>query len=135
MIAIDSSVAIAAFATWHEAHSSALEVLARRPQLAAHSAVETFSVLTRLPPPHRVPHTIVAHYLDDMFPPSDRLVTRPRTMRDLPRIASDAGISGGRVHDALIGITARDAGAALVTRDVRAEPTYRALGVTVELMA
>lgn len=50
MKAVDSSVVIAAFASWHESHESARRALAARPRAIAHAAVETYSVLTRLPP-------------------------------------------------------------------------------------
>ena len=40
-----------------------------------------------------------------------------------------AGIAGGAVYDALIGLTAAQHGAELVTRDVRAAATYEALAV------
>ena len=36
---------------------------------------------------------------------------------------------GGEVYDALIAMTAKSAGAVLLTRDRRAETTYRAIGV------
>lgn len=51
MIALDTSVAIAVFASWHEAHSVAVEAIGPSPRLPAHAAIETFSVLTRLPAP------------------------------------------------------------------------------------
>lgn len=50
MIVINTRVVVAAFASWHEGHASAVSALARRPRLSAHVAVEAFSVLTRLPP-------------------------------------------------------------------------------------
>lgn len=50
MIAADTSVVVAAFASWHEGHESALVALARRPRLPGHVALESYSVLTRLPP-------------------------------------------------------------------------------------
>lgn len=53
MKAVDSSVVIAAFATWHEYHVIARKAMTARPRLIAHAAVESYSVLTRLPPPHR----------------------------------------------------------------------------------
>jgi len=44
--AVDSSVVIAAFATWHEAHTTAVRVLAGRPRIPAACALETYAVLT-----------------------------------------------------------------------------------------
>lgn len=64
MIAADTSVVVAAFATWHEGHASALAAMKRQPpRLPAHVGLETFSVLTRLPPPHRARPEIVAAFL------------------------------------------------------------------------
>ncbi|MBM3750806.1 MAG: type II toxin-antitoxin system VapC family toxin [Acidimicrobiia bacterium] len=37
MIAVDSSVVVAAFASWHEGHTSAVAVLARSPRIPAHA--------------------------------------------------------------------------------------------------
>lgn len=54
MIAPDTSVLVAGFATWHEGHEAAVRALNRGVHLIAHAAVETYSVLTRLPPPHRI---------------------------------------------------------------------------------
>jgi len=42
---------VAGFASWHEGHRSAAAALARKPRVPAHVLVETYSVLTRLPPP------------------------------------------------------------------------------------
>jgi predicted nucleic acid-binding protein len=44
------------------------------------------------------------------------------------------GISGGAVFDALIAMTALDAGATLHTLDVRALPTYERSGARHELL-
>lgn len=55
MIAVDSSAVIAAFASWHESHAAARKVLDSPPQIVGHSVVESYSVLTRLPPSHPAP--------------------------------------------------------------------------------
>jgi predicted nucleic acid-binding protein len=41
MIAVDTSVVVAAFASWHEGHASAAAALARRPRVPAHVLLET----------------------------------------------------------------------------------------------
>ncbi|MEX2240756.1 MAG: PIN domain-containing protein [Burkholderiales bacterium] len=53
MIAADTSVVVAAFASWHEGHAAALRALGRGVRVPAHVLLESYSVLTRLPPPHR----------------------------------------------------------------------------------
>ena len=47
MKAVDSSVVIAAFASWHEHHQIARKAMTARPRLIAPAAVESYSVLTR----------------------------------------------------------------------------------------
>ncbi len=133
MIAVDSSVVVAAFATWHEGHAVAAAALARKPRLPAHVALESFSVLTRLPPPHRAPADLVAEFLAASFP--DAPLTLPgRAQLALVGQAARAGLAGGAIYDALVGATARHAGATLLTRDRRAIPTYEAVGAAVELL-
>jgi hypothetical protein len=41
MKAVDSSVVVASFATWHEHHAIARKVMLSRPRLVAHAAIET----------------------------------------------------------------------------------------------
>jgi hypothetical protein len=45
-----------------------------------------------------------------------------------------AGLAGGAIYDGLVGAAAREHRVLLVSCDRRAEPTYRALGVTYELL-
>ena len=79
--AVDTSVVIAAFATWHESHARALSsrcgaaLRCRRP-----CALEMYAVLTRLPAPHRVAPEVVRDYLAATFPgrPADPARRRRR---------------------------------------------------------
>ena len=68
MKAADTSVIAAAFASWHENHDAARAELDRGLRLIEHCALETYSVLTRLPPPHRVPGAAVRAFLELRFP-------------------------------------------------------------------
>lgn len=133
MIAPDTSVLIAAFATWHDGHDSAVRALNRGVQLIAHTALETYSVLTRLPPPHRVEPVAVHTYLADLAS-SDYLTLDPRSHRDLIAHLAEHGVTGGSTYDALVGLTAKAAGATLLTRDARAIPTYERLQLEFELV-
>ena len=133
MIALDTSVVVAAFASWHEAHGQAAALLARRPRLPSHVLVETYSVLTRLPPPHRAPAPIVQGFLEASFP-GPPLGLPPSAHRSLIRLAVQEGLTGGAVYDALVAATARRARATLITRDRRAVVAYEAVGVDYELM-
>jgi predicted nucleic acid-binding protein len=133
MIAVDTSVVVAAFASWHEGHAGAAAALSRQPRIPAHVLIETYSVLTRLPPPHRAPADLVAAFLADRFATAPISLPAAAHTRLIVRCA-EAGIVGGSVHDALVAATARHAGARLLTRDRRASPTYERLGVEYELI-
>lgn len=132
MIAPDTSILIAGFATWHEGHESAVRALNRGVEVIAHAAVETYSVLTRLPPPHRVAPAAVHAYLTQLIS-GDYLVLNSGSHRDLIDHLAEHNIIGGATYDALIGLTAKASGATLLTRDLRAVRTYERLQVRFEL--
>jgi predicted nucleic acid-binding protein len=133
VIAVDTSVVVAAFASWHDAHRSAAAALARRPRIPAHVLIEAFSVLTRLPAPHRSPPEVVATFLDEQFPQAP-LSLPGAAVRSLLHAAVVARISGGAIYDALIAETVKRAGATLLTRDRRAVFTYERLAVRHQLI-
>ena len=128
MIVADTSVAIPALLPWHRHHALAIQALPARTRLVAQVGVETYSVLTRLPPPHRVEPEIALAYLRARFefPPA---VLRARSYEKLLVTAAAEPIRGGAIYDALVGATARELGATLLTLDHRAERTYQRLGV------
>lgn len=128
MIAVDTSVVVAGIASWHEAHKAASAALTRQPRLPAHVALESFSVLTRLPPPHRFPARLVGELLAARFP--EALLTLPASQQKaLVDIAAISEVAGGSIYDALVAATAKHSGATLLTRDRRAEPIYDLVGV------
>lgn len=133
MIAVDTSVVVAAFASWHDGHRAAAAVLARKPRIPAHVLIESFSVLTRLPAPHRSPPELVEAFLGENFP-RPPLSLPGAALRALVQAAVAAQVSGGAIYDALIGETAKRAGAILLTRDRRAVLTYEKLAVRHELV-
>ena len=134
MIALDTSVVVAAFATWHEGHASATAALSDGPRLPAHVLVETYAVLTRLPPPHRAPADVVEAFLGEHF--TAALLTLPGpAQREMLRLAVRRGLGGGAIYDALVAATAKHAGATLLTRDRRATPVYEAVGVRFEVLS
>lgn len=134
MIAVDTSVVVAAFASWHESHESASRALDRQPRLPAHVLLETYSVLTRLPAPHRAAAEIVKEFLEERFPQALLSLPTPE-MRKLLGAAATSGLAGGAIYDALIAATAKYAGATLITRDRRALAVYEKIGVRRELIA
>lgn len=130
---LDTSAAVALLVQDHEHHESTFAALAGRALgLAGHAAFETYSVLTRLPAASRLVPQAVQRLLSANFPYS-RFLGVERTAMLLARLADD-GIAGGAVYDALVGATAMEHGLTLVSRDRRAWDTYRALGVTVEML-
>jgi predicted nucleic acid-binding protein len=128
MKAADTSMLVAAFASWHEYHERARSVLDGGVGLIEHCALETYSVLTRLPPPHRCPGSVVRDFLRARFPrPFLRLDTAAYKafVLGLP----DNEISGGAAYDALVAATAVHCGVELVTCDRRASAVYERYGV------
>lgn len=99
----------------------------------AHAEIETYSVLTRLPPPFRAQPSVVADYLRRRHP-GPRLVLPPSARGILvERLASD-GLTGGVVYDALIAATAAHHDHPLVTCDQRAVQVYERVGAAFELI-
>ena len=133
MIAVDTSVVVAGFASWHEGHRSAAAALARKPRVPAHVLVEAYSVLTRLPPPHRAPADLVVTFLAERFPDAPLVLPARAHLELLDRSARN-GLTGGAVYDALIAATAQRAGATLLTRDRRARLVYDRMKVRYELI-
>lgn len=133
MKAADTSLVIAAFASWHENHEAARRALDGGLRLIEHCALETYSVLTRLPPPHRTSGTIVRDFLETRFPqPFLRLSAGP--YKDFILGLPGHGIAGGAAYDALVAATAADCSAELVTCDRRALPVYQRYGLRTQLL-
>ncbi len=94
MIAVDSSVAIAAFGEWHQLN-----------------------------------HRLDDRFADVLEPPD------AAAQRQLVRVLASHQRIGGSIYDAVIGLTAKLAGAELVTADTRAHSTYGVVGVTTRWLA
>jgi hypothetical protein len=67
-------------------------------------------------------------WLDDRFP-AILSPPPPDEQRDLLRTLAAAGRIGGSVYDGLVALSAKLAGATLVTADARATTTYQLIGV------
>jgi predicted nucleic acid-binding protein len=128
----DSSAVVPALLWWHEDHEASLGALRSSESLIAHVALEVYSVLTRLPDDMRTDAATAQGMLDAHFP-GPFLALTARQQRTFAASLPDLKVTGGSVYDALVGATARQAGATLLTRDRRALPTYAAIGVDVEL--
>ncbi len=131
--AADSSVTIAALLSDHPAHTTAADALARCKTTIAHAAAETYSVLTRLPAPHRVDAKTAAAVLDKRLASTYATLDASAYAKAPGRLAA-ARVSGGATYDGLIALTALEHDLELVTRDKRAERTYRALDVPYQLL-
>jgi len=126
--ACDTSVAVAALDPAHEAHPACRRALVDlRPVLAGHAAFETYSVLTRMPIPLRLSADQAVSVLAAAFPGDCWLDAAG--MRELRERLAVLDIVGGSVYDALVGQASVANGRTLLTRDRRAERTYRSLQV------
>jgi predicted nucleic acid-binding protein len=131
--AVDTSVAVAALTAWHEGHESARGAAAEA-AIPAHSRLETYSVLTRLPSPHRLAPELAVHLVARWFPDTETLVPSAGLSRSVVERCSRLGVQGGAVYDALVALTAAESGRTLVTRDERAARTYSRLGIDYDLV-
>jgi len=132
--AADTSLVVAAFASWHENHDVARRALDTGLRLIEHCALETYSVLTRLPAPHRTAGSVVRDFLSSRFP-EPLLRMTPGAHREFVLRLPEHDVSGGMAYDALVAATAAAFGADLMTCDRRALPVYNRYGVSVQLIA
>lgn len=107
--AIDTSVIVAALQAWHQEHEEARELLhdllASEDEvlLPTHVLLEVFSVMTRLPPPHRLHPRDALRLLEGTFRGSARLAALGEEEHwGLLRTFAERGTSGGATYDALI---------------------------------
>jgi len=127
--AADTSVilpAILANQPEHKACRSAL--LNHHAGVPAHAWWEAVSVLTRLPIDRRVGVEDASALVDAIGPVIDMGAREAQRLRSRIRAG---GIVGGAIYDAVVAWAAVSANLPLLTRDVRALPTYRGLGVEV----
>lgn len=83
--------------------------------LAAHSLVECYSVLTRLPPPLRLPPGVAGQLIQVSFVARGAVISlsADQYVELLAKLAA-SGIAGGRTYDAVIAATARAADADVI---------------------
>lgn len=133
MKAADSSLVVAAFASWHERHEPARRLLDGGLRLVEHCALESYSVLTRLPAPHRSPGNLVRDFLVARFPDSPLRLGVAEFRKFLLGLPEQR-VTGGSTYDALVAATAASHDAELVTCDRRAAPVYESYGVRVVML-
>lgn len=103
-------------------------------RLVEHCALETYSVLTRLPSPHRCSGIVVRDFLQARFPePFLRLDATAwrRFLMDLP----ERELAGGAIYDALVAATAAQHDAELISCDRRAAAIYESYGIKATILA
>jgi predicted nucleic acid-binding protein len=129
----DSSIAIAALIADDEAHDLAEDALQDCSMTVAHVAIETYSVLTRLPSPQRLDGPRAAAIIHARLP-STTVTLDADAYATVPERLAAADVAGGAAYDGLIALTALEHDLELVSRDHRAARTYRALGVRFTLL-
>jgi predicted nucleic acid-binding protein len=130
---------IAAVCTWHEHHEWATEEIERRLErgetlfVAAHTLVEAYAVLTRLPSPYRLSPADALALIEANFIESRQIITlEARSYRTVLRRVRDAGIHGGRTYDAIIAACALKARAtALLTFNTAHFLSFEERGLTI----
>jgi predicted nucleic acid-binding protein len=105
----DTSCMVAAVCSWHEHHERAATAiesrLDRRERMvvAAPALIETYSVLTRLPAPHRLsPVDALCLMEANYLRPAKVVALPPEDYKTILRGAPGGGIAGGRIYDAII---------------------------------
>lgn len=76
MTALDTSVCVPSLVGWHE-HHEPCRLAAAGGLVPGHVLLETYSVLTRLPAPHRLQAQLAGRLLSARFRPEDVLVASP----------------------------------------------------------
>lgn len=133
LLTCDTSVVVAGVSAWHPAHRLARPYLSRIEWLPAHVVAETASVLSRLPHGHAVPLAEAVSVVRRLADGRIRQLRADRYLLTLTAVAS-SGQGGGAVYDAIVGATAREHEATLLTLDRKAQRTYLAVGARYELI-
>jgi predicted nucleic acid-binding protein len=111
----DTNCIVALLLPWHEHHARARAEAERRLDdgevlvLTAHTLVETYAVLTRLPAPHRLLPDACRALLEANFTPetAEVVVLLGDDHRRLIHEAPENNLAGGHVYDAVIAACAR----------------------------
>ena len=122
----DTSGLVAALCSWHEHHARTVAELEWRASadeqlvLAAHSLVETYSVLTRLPPPGRLRASDAIALIEANWRDTPVVHLTGRETWGVLRDAERRRAKGGATYDMLIAASALKAGATtIVTWNLR----------------
>ena len=107
MIAVDSSVIIAGLLSWHQFHQRAFDALEKaianeRLLVPLAALVESYSVMTRLPSPHRLRPEIANQLLHDSFGGARVVALSTKKAWTFLDQCVAGGTAGARVYDAVI---------------------------------
>lgn len=133
VLTCDTSVVIAGLSEWHPDHQLSRAHLARIAWLPAHVVAESISVLSRLPHGRAISLSDSVALLRQLADGRIRGLRADRYLLAFAAAAS-AGLGGGAVYDAIIGSTAREHDATLLTLDRKAQRTYLAVGAQFQLL-
>jgi predicted nucleic acid-binding protein len=113
----DTSCMVAAVCAWHVHHAAATAELEARLDRGEHlvvagpALVETYAVLTRLPPPHRLSASDAYTLIDANFVDGREVAAlNADDYQSIIEHASSDGTAGGQVYDAVLAACARRAG-------------------------
>jgi predicted nucleic acid-binding protein len=134
MEVVDSSVIInAALGHDRDSMDECRDAVVRSRHAIAHTLAESYSALTRSPLPFRLSPAHAWRLLDEAFPRAPLTLSGDGYRRVL-RLVSQQGIVGGAIYDCLIGQTAVEHHATLVSRDRRAMTHYALVGANFTLI-
>jgi predicted nucleic acid-binding protein len=129
----DTSVVIAGLSNWHADHRVCRSGLLRIHWLPAHVFGESVSVLSRLPHGRAISVSDAVGLVRQLADGRIRQLRGDRYLLALTAIGS-AGLGGGAVCDAIVGATAREHDATLLTLDRKAQRTYLAVGASFDVL-
>ena len=116
----DTSCLVALLCGWHEHHEATLKEMNHRKRsgqtvvLAAHSLIETYAVLTRLPYPYRLSEQDAWSLLEGNFSKTQIVELTSAQYWKVLELCCAKTISGGQVYDSVIASCARKAKAAVL---------------------
>lgn len=119
-VALDSSYLIALLSHWHDKHEPTLQSYQHWKNrahiiLPVHAILECYSVLTRIPPPYRLASEVARQIIEENFRTTTLIAeAKADALWQKLQTASDLGIRGGQVYDALIAWSAAEAGASVL---------------------
>jgi predicted nucleic acid-binding protein len=112
----DTSCLVATVCSWHEHHRATVEELARRARqretivMAAPALIETYAVLTRLPPPYRMRPADALAVMEGNWSHIEVTAVAGTDIWPLLRALPEPGIAGGSTYDAVVATCARKSG-------------------------